>query len=89
MSDAMSRPKSLEHIPFDDTTAGASAAPSHPYGLVLDTDGRILLVDRTEELLDRQFSQVTTETFDAATAMARHRLPVDRNRSRRDVHRGA
>ncbi|MGC4991919.1 hypothetical protein [Nocardia salmonicida] len=89
MSDAMSRPRSLDHVPLDDTTSRPSAAPSRPYGLVLDADGRILLVDRTDELLDRQFSQVTTETFHAPPATAQHRLPLDRNDSRRDAERGA
>ncbi|MGW5924224.1 hypothetical protein ACWFPY_34970 [Nocardia fluminea] len=85
----MSRPRSLDHAPLDDTTSGPSAAPSRPYGLMLGTDGRILLVDRTDELLDRQFSQVTTETFHAPIVAAQHRLPVDRDDSRRDPHRGA
>lgn len=89
MSDAMSRPRFLKHVPFDDTRSGPGSAPSCPYGLVLDTDGRILLVDRTSDVLDRRFSQVTAETFHAPTATARHRLPLDRNDSRRDVHRGA
>jgi hypothetical protein len=89
VSDAMSRPRSPHHVPLDDTTPGPSAVPSRPYGLMLDTDGRILWVDRTDELLDRRFSQVTTETFHAPIVAAQHQLPVDRDDSRRDPHRGA
>ncbi|WP_278262228.1 hypothetical protein [Nocardia sp. AG03] len=78
MSDALSRSESRP-----------SADPSRPHGLVVDTDGRILLVDRTEEITDRQFSQVTFETFHALVATERRRLPVDREGIRRDAYRGA
>lgn len=89
MSEAMSRPRSHDDVPFDAAGSRPRCDPFRPYGLVLDSDGRILLVDRADEPLDRQFSQVTTVPLHARTAARRRRLPAGGNDFGPDAQRGA